>query len=225
MATRKQAERIQYLISRIMDWTDDSKVYGIVEDWRRPDGTNLNLYGLKLDDCDGAMTEASALSREYPSIPLYDGAPEDLLPIIKTWAKDSGIPDEDIGMFFVYCEPHNGGTVDGTSPRGGHAVLVLRNERKNGGYVLDNRSVTYNMSSPLWHDEHARNLPLGELIKLGMANPFVRTALEAEKFGYLFMSGNGLDGKGDWSIYDNEGWEWVKPIISRGQQQAKKEGN
>ncbi len=220
--SREKAETLQYLVNVLIEWVDDSVVYGKNEDWRVPENRLSSEYGLLQDDCDGYMSKAMEMAQDYPAMQIEgDIAPA----IMAKIANDLGVDNQDICMFFVHCEPSQG-NVDGTPPRGGHAVLLLRNEQGNGAYVIDNRTITYDLNGRgLTYDQMSEiiKLPLPEIIKLGYATTFVRTMVEAEKFGYLFMSGKVL-GDFDWTVFENPRWQFVYPIMKRSQAIARDEG-
>lgn len=219
MATRKQAENLQYLVNSLINWTDDAVVYGVAEDWRIPE--QRGEWGYLIDDCDGYMSKAMELAQKYPKI-VDD---EDVLFAAMKLAKEIGIKNEDIAMFFVYCEPQQG--IDGTPPRGGHAVLLLKNDKDDDAYVIDNRSITYNFNNRAISEKQLSELvklPLPKLLELGFANTFVRTAKEAYEFGYLFISGKVL-GDDTWDVFNNPKWEnFIYPLIKKSQIIAEDEG-
>jgi len=217
-----------------IEWTDDLVVYGKDEDWRVP---KPNAFGIKQDDCDGFMSNAMNAIRKFPKeVPEY---------IFKKYGtsylqyKDWNLDPVSIGLFYVLVEKEEGNNTDGTSKRGGHAILCILDKTGKDAWVIDNRQLSYKNIDFLTQEQadylNSHSFPYW----FAERNPFGKDFVEADTpkvsdifkendidKSYLFLSGKCLgDSKHcqDWTIWQSPEWEWMAPIIEKSQKQARKE--
>ncbi len=237
--TQKRALAIQWAINLMIEWTDDSEVYGKSEDWRVPTITaEYNPYlgrPLMRDDCDSFMSTAMAIARGKLD-------PDDKVKqIIKSktgldWDTlfiSGNIDDEDIALTFVACEKPEvtGDVVDGTKSRGFHAIAMIRDGHENTSFIIDNRGIL--MTGKRVHTQkeadRVNSLPMAGWIEEGFAECYIID--QKYKFeennpngDYLLLSFNVLDGTGTWRGFENPKWQFILHTIMNSHEIARKEG-